>query len=129
MAKIAIVFGVLMTVLGLWLYFDSESRSPTALIPAGFGVPLIVLGAIAAGGSDRTRMHTMHGAAMIGVLAALLSLGRLGMVLARGGAWNLALTGMVLLGALSVTFVALCVQSFIAARRARKAREAQPPGA
>ena len=44
MAKTAITFGIILTLLGLIAYFGISSESITALIPAFFGVPVIILG-------------------------------------------------------------------------------------
>jgi hypothetical protein len=71
MHHVTIVAGVILSAIGLFGYFGSpqENPSPTALIPAGFGVVLIVLGIVAHRAS--ARMHAMHAAAAI----ALLGLG------------------------------------------------------
>jgi hypothetical protein len=47
MAKTAITFGIILTLLGLIAYFGISSESITALIPAFFGVPVIILGWLA----------------------------------------------------------------------------------
>jgi hypothetical protein len=130
----AMTFGALLTALGVVLYLvsvlrhmDDAAGNPwtrflTALIPAAFGIVLIVLGAIARRG-ERARMHAMHAAAMVGLLGAIAAGVMLARRLSQGQEWNLALTGMALLGLLCAVFVVLCVNSFIAARRARKQRE------
>jgi hypothetical protein len=120
------VFGVLMTLLGIVLYVVSNMVSPTALIPAAFGVPLLILGAVGWAGGAKARMHTMHGAAMVGLVGVVASLVVLGKRLSSGTEWNLAMTGMALLALLNAIFVGLCVNSFIAARRARKAAGGPP---
>jgi predicted MFS family arabinose efflux permease len=60
---------------------------------------------------------------MVGLLGAIAAGVMLARRLSQGQEWNLALTGMALLGLLCAVFVVLCVNSFIAARRARKQRE------
>src|SRR5688572_18769169 len=107
------VFGGLMTLLGVVLYVVSGAQAPTALIPAAFGVPLIVLGAIAARSGERGRMHTMHAAAMLGLVGAVASLIMLARSLHQWEERKLALTGMALLALLNIAFVGFCVQSFI----------------
>ena len=47
MSPTTIVFGMLLTLLGLVGYFLTGASSPTALIPAIFGVLLLVLGFLA----------------------------------------------------------------------------------
>ena len=85
MAPIAILFGVLLGLLGPVLFFlsDPEKQSPTAFIPSGFGVALIVLGVIAL--NEKYRMHAMHGAALIGLIGFVVPIARVGMVAAGGG--------------------------------------------
>ena len=125
MAPIAIVFGVLLSALGGVLFAISETKSPTALIPAFFGVPLIIIGFIARNASDRMRMHVMHAAATIGLIGFAFPLGRIIMALIQGKELNpLALTGQLGMSALCGVFLALCVRSFIQARIERKKREA-----
>ncbi len=123
MPTTTMIFGALMTALGVTLYVVSNMVSPTALIPAAFGVPLLILGAIASKTSERGRMHVMHAAVLIGLVGTIASLVMLGLRVARGTEWNPAMTGMALLAVLNAAFVASCVQSFIAARKARKQRE------
>jgi hypothetical protein len=117
MASTTIVFGVLLTLLGLTGYFLSGASSVTALIPAIFGLLLLVLGFLAR--SEGMRKHAMHAAAavaLVGCFGALFSLLRAPMA-ARPAMAVFSQAAMVVLTAV---FVALCVRSFIAARRARR---------
>ena len=68
MAPIAILFGALLTLLGggFFVYTGMDPQKITALIPAFFGIPLIVLGVLAR--SEKLRMHAMHGAALLGLV-------------------------------------------------------------
>ena len=68
--------GVILSAIGLFGYFGSasENPSPTALIPAAFGVVLIVLGLVAHRAS--ARMHAMHGAVLVALIGFLLAGGR-----------------------------------------------------
>ena len=43
MAKTTIIFGVLLVLLGLGSYFGTGRTSLTALIPAGFGLILLII--------------------------------------------------------------------------------------
>ena len=116
MASTTILFGILLTVLGLAGYFMTGTSSFTALIPAMFGLPLIVLGVVAR--SESARKHAMHAAALIatlGFVGALIPLLRTPAGIRSGVALASQLTMVVLTG----IFVALCVKSFIDARRAR----------
>jgi hypothetical protein len=122
MSHITVFTGLILIALGLGGYFGTGQTSITALIPAFFGAPILILGILAH--KDSLRKHAMHGAVMIGLLGFL------------GGAFRLvqaAIAGEIKLPvafALTVAmtvvcgvFVALCVRSFIQARRARQQAE------
>jgi uncharacterized membrane protein len=66
MFKLSIGTGVILTVLGLGGYFMSGGVSPTALIPAAFGVLFILFGFLAR--KESMRRHAMHGAALLSLL-------------------------------------------------------------
>jgi O-antigen/teichoic acid export membrane protein len=117
MASTTILFGVLLTLLGFLGYFMTGTSSLTALIPAAFGVLLIALGFIAR--SEATRKHAMHAAAavsLIGMIGALIPLLRT----PAGVRPAMAVASQVAMVVLTALFLALCVRSFIAARRARR---------
>lgn len=129
MPFVSIVFGILLTALGVWGYWGGalglweplgfaapDHLSPTALIPAGLGVALIVLGLLAL--NANLLKHAMHGAAMIGVLGLLAAVGRL---VATRNTKGIGGTSIVVMALLCAVFVALCVNSFIQARRRRRA--------
>ena len=118
MASTTIVVGLLLTALGLIGYLVS-AISVTALIPAFFGIILLVLGFLAR--ADSMRKHAMHAAAavgLIGFVGAVMSLLR-GPLEARSALANVSQISMAIITAV---FVALCVKSFRDARRARAAR-------
>ena len=124
MPGIAIIIGSMLCVLGLATYamggsVGTAERSPTALIPAGFGALLILCGIFSLFKAN-LRKHLMHVAVMVGTLGAL---GGLGMFFARIGSkgFTLATGSMLTMGMLCVFFTVMCVRSFIAARRAREA--------
>jgi hypothetical protein len=118
MASTTIVFGVLLIVLGFGGYIASGSVSVTALIPAFFGIVLLVLGFLAR--AEQMRRHAMHAASavgLVGFIGSLMSLLRAPME-TRSGLANASQIAMVVLTAL---FVLLCVKSFRDARRRRAA--------
>jgi hypothetical protein len=123
-------FGVLLTLLGLVLYAMAgfDPKALTALIPSALGVLLIILGFIARGAGERVRMHTMHAAALIGLIGMIGGIVRIALAVPKLGTENppssLALGGNAVLVLLCGVFLALCVKSFIDARRARKQRQA-----
>lgn len=122
MANTTILFGVLLILLGAGGYVGSGMTSPTALIPAVFGLLLIVAGAITR--NEARRKHAMHGAAMVGLLGFLGSASGLLQLpaLMSGGevARPMAVWSKSAMAALCLVFVGLCVKSFIDARRSGK---------
>jgi hypothetical protein len=122
------VFGILFIALGLGCYYAIGGGAKTALIPAYFGVILVICGWIASA-APKLRMHVMHVAALVGLLGVAGGLGmslRKVIALLSGGeaaaavARPFAVWEQFSFGLLSLVFVALCVKSFIDARRARK---------
>jgi hypothetical protein len=126
---VSVVFGLLLVALGIWGRFGGdlglweplgftppEHLSNTALIPAYAGAALIVLGLLAF--KANLLKHAMHGAAVVGLLGLLASAGRL---IATGNVHGVGGTSLVLMAAVCAVFVGLCVNSFIQARRRRRA--------
>ena len=118
MAQTAIYCGVLLIAVGVigYLYGMSVGHaSPTALIPAAFGLLLAILGFIARA-KDDLRKHIMHVAVIIGLIGFVLPAGRLLMNLS-----SIAMTAAVLsqlaMAVICLVFVILSVKSFIDARR------------
>jgi hypothetical protein len=125
MHHITVVTGVILSAIGLFGYFwsASETPSPTALIPAAFGVILIVLGIVAH--RPGARKHAMHAAAAVALIGFLLAGGRGFMKLGAAASDDLSISRPVrmvlLMAVVCLVYVALCVNSFIAARRRRVA--------
>ena len=141
MAKTTIIFAVLLIALGIIGYSGAGStaksseaspepsaeasagkKSVTALIPSFFGGGLLVCGALAL--REPLRKHAMHGAAMIGMLGLIAGGGRGAMGLGKFFSGDPSLNQrsflfVWLMAILCGLFVFLCVQSFIAARRAK----------
>src|SRR5258705_8272799 len=65
LANTTIAFGVVLIVLGLGGYFGTDRVSPTALIPAVFGLLLIVFGVMAR--DEKRRKLAMHIAVAVGL--------------------------------------------------------------
>ena len=84
MAKVAIIFGIALVLLGVVGYFsaDADHRSVTAFIPAFVGAPLVLCGVIAM--NPAVRKHAMHFAAVLGLLGFIAPLGRLIPQMAKG---------------------------------------------
>ena len=118
MYKITILFGVLLIATGLGGYFGTGSEQPTALIPAGIGIVLLICGVLAA--NENRRMMAMHIAVLFGLLGAI-GVG-LFLLIKEKQPQEALISGLVTL-VLCLAFVGLCVRSFIAARKAREAAE------
>ncbi|HET7102632.1 MAG TPA: hypothetical protein VFI20_00945 [Terracidiphilus sp.] len=124
MAKVTLVFAVLMIALGLAGYLGTGSQHPTALIPAWFGLALGVFGLLANSRNERKRKLFMHVNVVIGLLGFLGA----GIEAIRGyvhaGAVGAAvdmpaLESKLVMAVLMLVYVLLCVRSFISARRKR----------
>ena len=124
MAKLTIVFGVLLILLGTGA-FVVVGHHPHTLIPAAFGLLLVVFGALANTSDAKRRMLFMHIAVTVGLLGFLGTIpGIIGIVRMAAGqvvARPDAAIVQTIMGVLCFVFVALCVRSFIAARRSRLA--------
>jgi hypothetical protein len=120
MAKVTLVFAVLLALLGVGFYLGTGSKAPTALIPLWFGLALGVFGFLAISPSEGRRKLFMHINVTIGLLGFLGAAGRAFFALTSGHTPDqVALTAQLLMAALLLIYVIFCVRSFIAARRAR----------
>ena len=124
MAKITTGLGFVLIALGLGSYFGTGRASVTALIPAFFGLPLLLLGLVAM--NERMRKAAMHIAVIIGLLGfagTVSGLMKLPVLLTGGElARPAAVAVQAAMGVLCLLFVLLCLLSFINARRAGAAK-------
>ena len=126
----AILFGILLVLLGYLGYArtdvlggEIDNGHGTALIPAGFGVALALLGLIGLAGAA-ARKHSMHLAAMVALLGTLG-----GLYPPIKNSFNFAAPSTKIGVAMAVVcalFLALCVKSFRDARMAREATHEVP---
>ncbi|MEA2708467.1 MAG: hypothetical protein QOF78_1068 [Phycisphaerales bacterium] len=126
MIKTTMTIGVLLCGLGFvtywfWAELGGDHQSPTALIPAGFGALLLLLG-FGALVKPGMRKHFMHVAVALGLLGFLASFPMGVMGLVKKGA-KLGPLSQLIMAALTGAYVAMGVRSFIAAKRARQAGE------
>ena len=122
MAKPTILVGLVLILMGVGGYFGSGMVSITALIPAFFGVPILLLGFVAQ--NEARRKHAMHGAillALLGFGGSVPGLLKLGSLLSGSAERPLSIAMQSLMAVLLAVFIVLCVRSFIAARKAREA--------
>ena len=121
LATTTIGFGVVLIVLGLVGFFGTGMAHPTALIPAAFGLLLAIFGAMAR--DDKRRKMAMHIAVTVGLLGFLGSasgLLKLGALLSGGEVERpAAIVAQSIMAVLMAVYVAMCVKSFIDARRRR----------
>jgi hypothetical protein len=113
-------FGLILIVLGVASYVLTGRTSVTALIPALFGAVLVICALVAR--NEAARKHAMHAAVAVGLIGALAALGRGVPAALDGGATRPAVLSQLVMGVLLLIYVALGVQSFIAARKARLGR-------
>jgi len=120
MPKITLIFSILYVALGLAAFFLTGALHKTALIPAYFGVVLLLLGLL--GQKENLRKHVMH-AALLVVLLALFGTARslLKLPSAFDGTAErpFAIYAQAATAVLSIAFLALGIRSFIQARRSR----------
>lgn len=110
--------GIVLMIIGLGSYWLTGRTSITALIPAFFGVVLALLAYVAR--NEAARRHAMHVAVALALVGALGSLSR-AIPAAMGG--DIARPAVIAQFATAIVlgyYVFLGVQSFRAARRARK---------
>lgn len=124
MPAITIVVGLVLILLGAGTYATAEVKHVTALIPAFFGLFLVMLG-IVARNPARTK-HAMHVAVTLALVGALGTVRALPATIAMmNGATPSRPPAMLWAQSISfvvfTVFIVLCVRSFIAARRARAA--------
>jgi len=126
MAKLTVVFGVVLAVVGVIGFAVTGSAHPTALIPAWFGLALVLFGALARTEDARKRMLWMHIAVTVGLVGFLFPgvMAVTAYVKAHGGelARPAATEEQAVMAVICLVFVAMCIRSFIAARRGRNAQ-------
>lgn len=111
------LFGLLLIVLGIASYTMTGRTSITALIPAFFGAAFVVCALVAR--KEAARKHAMHAAVALGLIGAIASLVRAVPAVIGGDLSRPAVMAQLAMAALLAVYVALGVQSFIAARKAR----------
>jgi hypothetical protein len=121
MAKVTLVFAVLLIVLGLVGYLGTGCEHSTALIPTWVGLAMGLFGLLAMDKRERKRKLFMHVNVTIGLV------GYLGVMveIVRNFAWSKEVDATALLAKtamawLLLIYIILCVRSFRAARRSGK---------
>lgn len=122
MAKVTLIFALLLVLLGLAGFLGTGSQHPTALIPTWFGLALGVFGFLAINPNPGRRKLFMHINVTIGLLGFLGGAVEAvrGYVHAKSAGLEpdqIALASKLTMTGLLLIYVILCVRSFIAARR------------
>lgn len=120
MAKVTLLFALLMAALGLVGYLGSGHQHPTALIPFWWGLALGIFGIMAISPKESRRKLFMHINVTIGLLGFIGGLveGIRGYGKPTPGVYLVsAETSKLCMAGLMLIYVLLCVRSFINARR------------
>jgi uncharacterized membrane protein len=125
MAKVSIVFGVLLVAQGIVGYFGTGRMHLAALIPATFGLVLGIFGALALSPSESRRKLFMHinvTVGLLGLIGASLEAvrGYLSARAADAAPDSIALAAKLIMAFLLFVYVVLCVRSFILVRLQRQ---------
>lgn len=125
MAKLSITYGIIFILMGLYGYFGISSESITALIPAFFGIPMLIFGWL--GLNEKYLKHSMHGAAVLTLLGFAGTVGGLIKFFKMLGGAEMerpaAVTVQAIMAILCLIFLVFAVKSFIDARKNRMKSE------
>jgi hypothetical protein len=110
--------GLLLMIIGIGSYVLTGRTSVTALIPAFFGIVFVLLAYVAR--NEAARKHAMHVAVALALVGAIASLGRAIPAAMGGQLTRPAVLAQIVTAAVMGFYVWMGVQSFRAARRARK---------
>ena len=121
MPKVSIVFGFLLSALGLYGYFGMGMVSITALIPLFIGVPVIILGLLAF--NEKRIKDSMHAASVLVLLGLIGSVYRFLQKIIIGNLDGSSLI-LIIMSVLCIIFLILAINSFIEARKAREKKQA-----
>jgi|WetSurMetagenome_2_1015567.scaffolds.fasta_scaffold1209281_1 uncharacterized membrane protein len=121
MPKISVVFGIFLSVIGLYGYYGMGKVSVTALIPLFIGVLIIILGVLAF--NEKRIKHSMHAASVLMLMGLIGSLYRLTHKVFLGNIDGSAMI-LILVSMFCIMFLILAINSFIEARKAREKKQA-----
>ena len=116
MIRITTIFGALLVLLGVGFYVALQPVHWTVLLPALFGLVLLVCASLARLG-PAWRKHAMHVAMLVALLGAIGAAMRLPRLFGEQGALAAVSIEHLLMVLLCLVYVGLGVRSFVAARR------------
>ncbi len=117
MTVLTIVIGLLLTLIGGSLY--ASTSAITSLIPAFAGLPILICGLASL--RPKWHHHAMHIAMVLALLTTVLPLVRLPQTISGHGLNSIAAMGMIVMMLLGGILLVMGINSFITARRRRKA--------
>jgi hypothetical protein len=136
MPTLSIMFGFILTAMGIVAYFNpaplgvgkdglpATAGHPSGLSPVGVGGIMIVAGILSMA-APKARKHAMHAAAVVSLLGTI---GGLVPVILRNFRFEEVAVKIGLgMSVFCAIFLAMCVNSFIQARKARPS-DTVPPG-
>lgn len=130
MARVGIIFGLLLCGLTVVALVGTPVKSPTQFIPMMLGIPVLFSGVVAL--NPHRRKHAMHAASTVALLGAVAGGARAAyclLALARGADVNGdAFKVVVAMSLICAVFVVICVISFIQARQRKMAGKADSGG-
>lgn len=117
--KLSVLFGSLLLILGIAAYLLTGRQSPTALIPSVFGLLIGGAGALALArpGARRHAGHAVAVLALLGIGGTFRALFKLPALFAGQAERPAAVVTQVLMCVVCTVLLALCIKSFVAARR------------
>ena len=123
MSRLTVGFGISLVLIGLTFYLVSGRSSLTALIPAAFGIVLILLGIVAErAASPKHAMHMAAVVALLGIGGSLNGFPDFFRMLGGDAVERpLAAAAKVAMAVDLAAYLGFSIRSFVAARRARKA--------
>ena len=117
MAATTRMVGLVLAVIGIVSYLGTGRTSPTALIPAIFGVVFLVLAYVAR--NEAARRHAMHVAMVVALVGIAGTASRLLPALAAGQFARPAVLAQLVTTLLLAWYLGMGIKSFRDARRAR----------
>ena len=122
MPLLTVIYAVILILLGLIGYFATGQSSKTALIPAAFGIIVLIFGLLAF--KQALRKMAMHAVSLLSLLGFLGGVrgipGVFGLLTAGETARPAAAISQTFMSIISLVFLLICIKSFIDARRLRR---------
>ena len=120
MANVSRSVGLLLMIVGVGGYVMTGMASPTALIPAAFGLVISMLGFYARHEDNRrTAMHLAMGIAMVGVLGSISGLLSIPALISGEAAMPAAVVSRSAMAVILLVYLAIKFNSFQEARQRR----------